>query len=167
MGFGRELGCVLFLILILMPQLNFLLIFFVYKPLFPGALIFIPSQISFRLPHLLGPAPNPKWPFMFPRTCWLRPLFFLAFLAGQTWPPLICSGQTCLACHFPVFLIINLYTLWTKRTSQMTVSPLVAFPDSLLPTLVVGDFNLNHCLPHPLRTHSIEDLNTSFPYLSR
>ena len=49
----------------------------------------------------------------------------------------------------------------------MTVSPLVAFPETLFPTLVVGDFNIHHPLPDPLRSHSAEELATSFPYFSR
>ena len=39
---------------------------------------------------------------------------------------------------FSHFRILNLYNLWTKRTSQITVSPLVAFPETSYPTLVVG-----------------------------
>ena len=65
------------------------------------------------------------------------------------------------------FRILNLYNLWTKRTSQMTVSPLVASPDTSFPTLVVGDFNIHHPLPDPLRSHSADELATSFPYFSR
>ena len=57
--------------------------------------------------------------------------------------------------------------LWTKRTSQMTVSRLVAFPETSFPTHVVGDFNIHHPLPDPLRSHSAEELATSFPYFSR
>ena len=49
----------------------------------------------------------------------------------------------------------------------MSVSPLVAFPASSHPTLVVGDFNIHHPLPDPLRSHSSEELAVSFPYLSR
>ena len=68
---------------------------------------------------------------------------------------------------FSHFRILNLYNLWTKRTSQMRVSPLVAFPAPSCPTLVVGDFNIHHPLPDPLRSHSAEELVTSFPYFSR
>ena len=68
---------------------------------------------------------------------------------------------------FSHFRILNLYNLWTKRTSQMTVSLLVAFPETSFPTLVVGDFNIHHPLPDPLRSHSAEELATSFPYFSR
>ena len=50
--------------------------------------------------------------------------------------------------------ISNIYNLWTWRTSQMTVFPLVAFPESSYSTLVVGDFNIHHPLPDPLRSHS-------------
>ena len=68
---------------------------------------------------------------------------------------------------FTHFRILNLYNLWTKRTLLMTVSPLVAFPEPSCPTLVVGDFNIHHPLPDPLRSHSAEELATSFPYFSR
>ena len=46
----------------------------------------------------------------------------------------------------------------------MTVSPLVAFLVSSYPILVVGDFNIHHPLPDPLRSHCAEELATSFPY---
>ena len=49
----------------------------------------------------------------------------------------------------------------------MTVSPLVAVPETSYPTLVVVDFNIHHPLPDPLRSHSAEELATSFPYFSR
>ena len=49
----------------------------------------------------------------------------------------------------------------------MTVSPLVAFTEPSYPTLVVGDFNIHHPLPDPLRSHSAEELATSFPFFSR
>ena len=68
---------------------------------------------------------------------------------------------------FSHFCILNLYNLWTRRTSQMTVSPLVAFPDTSFPTLIVGDFNIHHPLPDPLRSHSADERATSFPYFSR
>ena len=67
---------------------------------------------------------------------------------------------------FTHFRILNLYNLWTKRASQMTVSPLVAFPEPCYPTLVVGDFNIHHPLPDPLPFHSADELATSFPYFS-
>ena len=68
---------------------------------------------------------------------------------------------------FYFFRILNLYNLWTKRTSQMTVSPFFAFRDSPSPTLLVGDFNIHHPFSDPLRSHSAEELATSFPYFSR
>ena len=68
---------------------------------------------------------------------------------------------------FSHFRILNLYNLWTKRTSQMTVSPLVTFPETSFPTLVVGDFNIHYPLPDSLPSHSAEELATSFPYFSR
>lgn len=49
----------------------------------------------------------------------------------------------------------------------MSVSRLVAFSNLTHPTLVVGDCNIPHPLPDPLRSHSFEVLAVSFPYLSR
>ena len=68
---------------------------------------------------------------------------------------------------FSHFRVLNLYNLSTKRTSQMKVSPLVAFPEPSYHTLVVGDFNIHYPLPDPLHSHSTEELATSFPYFSR
>ena len=39
---------------------------------------------------------------------------------------------------FSPFRILNLYNLWTKRTSQMTMSPLVAFPETSSPPVWWG-----------------------------
>ena len=49
----------------------------------------------------------------------------------------------------------------------MTRSPLVTFPETSYPTLVVGDFNIHHPLLYPLPPHSAEEPATSFPYVSR
>ena len=49
----------------------------------------------------------------------------------------------------------------------MTVSSLIAFSDLSHPTLVIGDFNIHYPLPDPLRSHSANELATSFPYFSR
>ena len=68
---------------------------------------------------------------------------------------------------FSHFRIFNWYNLGTKRTSQMTVSPQVTFPETSFPTLVVGDFNIHHPLPDPSHSHSAEELSTSSPYFSR
>lgn len=76
-------------------------------------------------------------------------------------------GTDLFGLSFSSFRKINLYNLCTQRSSLMLVSPLVAFPDSPHPTLVVGDFNIHHHLPDPLRSHSSEELVFSFTYLSR
>ena len=54
---------------------------------------------------------------------------------------------------FSLFRVLNIYHVWSNRTSQMTVSRLVEFPDSSHTTLVVGDFNIYHLLPNPLHSH--------------
>ena len=65
------------------------------------------------------------------------------------------------------FCILNIHNLWTTRTSQITVSPVVAFPESTYPTFLVGDFNIYHPRPDPLHSHFADDHATSFPYFSR
>ena len=67
---------------------------------------------------------------------------------------------------FTHFRILNLYNIWTKGPSQKTVSPLVTFPEPSYPILVVGDFNIYHPVPDPLRSHSAAELATSSPYFS-
>ena len=68
---------------------------------------------------------------------------------------------------FSHFRILNLYILWTKRTSLMMVSLLVAFPEPSYPTLVVRDSNIHHPLPDSLRSHYAVELATCFPYFCR
>jgi len=41
---------------------------------------------------------------------------------------------------FTQFRILNLYNLWSQRSSVRTVSPDLSFPDDGFPLLVVGDF---------------------------
>ena len=68
---------------------------------------------------------------------------------------------------FSHFRILNLYNLWTKRTSQMRVFRLGAFPEPFHRNLMVGDFNIHHTLSDHLRSHYAEELAISFPYFSR
>jgi len=65
------------------------------------------------------------------------------------------------------FGILNLYNLWSQRSSVSTVPPDLSFPDDGFPLLVVGDFNIHHPLADPLRSYSRRDLAASFPYFSR
>ena len=67
---------------------------------------------------------------------------------------------------FTQFRILNLYNLWSQRSSVRTVSPDLSFPDDGFPLLVVGDFNIHHPLADPLRSYSRRDLADSFPYFS-
>ena len=86
------------------------------------------------------------------------------------WPDMVALdvfGVDLFGKSFSHFRILNLYNLGTKRTRQMTVSPLFAFPKTSFPTGVVWDFNIHHPLTEPLRSHSAEELATSFPYFSR
>jgi len=64
---------------------------------------------------------------------------------------------------FTQFRILNLYNLWSQRSSVSTVSPDLSFPDDGFPLLVVGDFNIQHPLADPLRSYSCRDLAASFP----
>jgi len=73
----------------------------------------------------------------------------------------LCGGS------FTQFRILNLYNLWSQRSSVRTVLPDVSFPDDGFPFLVVGDFNIHHPLADPLRSYSRRNLAASFPYFSR
>jgi len=68
---------------------------------------------------------------------------------------------------FSQFRILNLYNLWSRRSSVRTVSPDLVFPDDGFPLLVVGDFNIHHLLADPLRSNSRRDLAACFSYFSR
>ena len=152
--------------LILLLPLSVPLILCVYKfPLF-GAPAFLLFKTTPHLPPQAGPATNPRWLFMFH----LPPGSihgFTCFFNRSDVAALDVFGVDLFGKLFSHFRILNLYNLWTKRTFQMTVSPLVAFPVSSFPTLLVGNFNLYHPLPAPLHTHSAEELAISFPYFSR
>jgi len=68
---------------------------------------------------------------------------------------------------FTQFRILNLYNLWSQRSSVRTVPPDLSFPDNGFPLLAVGYFNIHHPLADPLRSYSHRDLPASFPYFSR
>ena len=116
----------------------------------PGGTGNKPKVAFYVSPHLLAQAP-----------------VLTAFVDRPNVVALEVFGVDLFGKSFSHFRILNLYNLWTKRTSEMTVSPPVAFPETPYPTLVVGDFNIHHPLPDPLRSHSAEELATSFPYFSR
>jgi len=65
------------------------------------------------------------------------------------------------------FHIINCYSVWGKTIAERTVAPALAIPLSPFPTLVVGDFNIQHASTDPLRKHDSSELKASFPYFSR
>ena len=153
--------------LTLLLPLSVLLILCVYKiPLF-GAPAFLPIRTTPLLPSKVGLATNPRWLFMFLPTCWLKPQFYPFLFDRPDVAALAVFGVDLFGKSFTHFRILNLYNLWTKRTSRMAVSPLVAFPEPSYPTLVVEDFNIHHPLPDPLRSHSAEEHATPFPYFSR
>ena len=87
---------------------------------------------------------------------------FTWFFCGPDVAALNVFGVDLFGKSFSHFRILNLYNLWTKRTSQMTLSPRVAFLVSSFPTHVAGDFDIYSPLPDPLRTHSAEDLLLPF-----
>ena len=72
-------------------------------------------------------------------------------------------GVSLLGKSFSHFRILNINNLWTKRTSQMRVSSLIAFPHLFHPTLVAGNLKIHHSLHDPLRSHSADELATFFP----
>jgi len=68
---------------------------------------------------------------------------------------------------FTQFRILNLYKLWSLRSSVRTIPPDLSFPDDCFPLLVVRDFNIHDPLADPLRAYSRRDLAASFPYFFR
>jgi len=81
--------------------------------------------------------------------------------------PLDLFGVDLFGGSFTQFRILNLYNLWSQRSNVRTVLPDFAFPDDGFPLLVVGNFNIHHCLADRLRAYSRRDLAACFPYFSR
>ena len=134
-------------------------------PFYCTRLPFCQNYTSFA--PLAGSGCKPKVAFYVSVFLLAQAIVLAAFFDGSDVSALDVFGVDLFGKSFSHFRILNIYNLWTKRTSQMTVSPLVAFPEPSYPTLVVGDFNIHQPLPDPLRTHCAEELTTSFPYFSR
>ena len=153
--------------LIPLPLLSVPLILFACKPppFWRSRLPSFQNYTSFAPPAL--PGRNPKVEFFVSTLLLAQVTVLPTFFHRPDVAALDLFGVGLFGKSFSYFRILNIYNLWTKRTSQKTVSPLIAFPDLLHPTLVVGDFNIHHPLPDPLRSHSAEELATSLPYFSR
>ena len=138
-----------------------------YKtPLF-GAPTFIPFKTTSHLPPPGGSRHKPKVAFYVSTFLMAQATVLPAFFNRPDVAALDLFGVGLFGKSFSHFRILNIYNLWTRRTSQMMVSPLIAFPDLSHPTLVVGDFNIHYPLPDPLHSHSADELATSLPYFSR
>ena len=135
----------------------------------PSVLAFPPSVLSELHPFAPpgGTGNKPKVAFYVSTHLLAQATVLPAFYDRPDVVALDLFGVDLFGKSFSHLRISNLYNLWTKRTSQMTVSPLVTFPITYFPTLVVGDFNIHQPLPDPLRSHSADELATSFPYFSR
>ena len=114
-----------------------------------------------------GPGAKPRVAFYVSSYLLAQAIIFPCFFDRLDIAALDIFGTDLFGQSLSSFRIVNLYNLWTKKSTLMSVSPLVAFPASSYPTLVVGDFNIHHPLPDPLRSHSSEELAVSFPYLSK
>ena len=132
-----------------------------------GAPAFLPFRITPFFPPPRGISNKPKVAFYVSTYLLAQATVLSAFFDRPDVATLDMFRVALFGKSFSHFRILNLYILWTKRTSHMTVFPLVAFAELSYPTLVVGDFNIHHPLPDPLRSHSVEELATSFPYFSR
>jgi len=68
--------------------------------------------------------------------------------------------------QFPRFRVTNAYNLPLASTPFRTIIPTDVLRDNPFPTLVVGDFNLQHPAADPLRTLNPKEYTISDPYKS-
>src|SRR5205807_1377653 len=66
-----------------------------------------------------------------------------------------------------VFRLYNSYSVNGTSCSSRTLSPQDLLPSHAFPTITLGDFNLHHPLPDPLRELSSQDISVSGPYFDR
>jgi len=155
----------------LIPLLFFLLctplILFAFRILLFGALAFLSlvGLSPFAPPH--SPDSKPKVAFYVSTCCLSYAMVLPRFVDRPHVAALDLFGVDLFGGSFTQFRILNLYNLWSQRSSVRTVPPDLSFPDDGFPLLVVGDFNIHHPLADPLRSYSCRDLAASFPYFSR
>src|SRR5205807_1343893 len=77
------------------------------------------------------------------------------------------SQQGLFGSKHKIFRLYNSYSVNGTSCSSCTLSPLDLFPSHPFPTITIGDFNLHHPLPNPLRELSSQDISVSAPYFDR
>jgi len=120
---------------------------------------------SFCPPHSRGS--RPRVDFYFSSVIWSYATILPRFFDRSDVAALDLFSVDLFGGSFTQFRILNLYNLWSQRSSARTFSPDLSFPDDGFPLLVVGDFNIHHPLADPLRAYSRWDLAASFPYCPR
>src|SRR5437588_8907626 len=76
------------------------------------------------------------------------------------------SQQGLFGSKHKIFRLYNSYSVNGTSCSSRTLSPQDLFPPHLFPTITMGDFNLHHPLPDPLRELSSQDISVSGPYFA-
>src|SRR5205807_8756864 len=77
------------------------------------------------------------------------------------------SQQGLFGSNHKIFRLYNSYSVNGKSCSSRTLSPQDLLPSHSFPTITLGDFNLHHPLPNPLRELSSQDISVSSPYFDR
>ena len=77
------------------------------------------------------------------------------------------SQQGLFGSKHKIFRLYNSYSVNGTSCSSRTLSPKDLFPSHPFPTITMGDFNLHHPLPDPLRELSSQDISVSAPYFDR
>ena len=77
------------------------------------------------------------------------------------------SQQGLFGSKYKIFRLYNSYSVNGTSCSSRTLSPQDLFPSHPFPTITMGDFNLHHPLPDPLRKLSSQDISVSAPYFDR
>src|SRR5437879_5612471 len=77
------------------------------------------------------------------------------------------SQQGLFGSNHKIFWLYNSYSVNGTSCSSRTLSPQDLLPPHSFPTITLGDFNLHHPLPDPLRELSSQDISISGPYFDR
>ena len=77
------------------------------------------------------------------------------------------SQQGLFSSNHKIFWLYNSYSVNGTSCSSRTLFPQDLFPTHSFPTITLGDFNLHHPLPDPLRELSSQDISVSGPYFDR
>src|SRR5437899_5312432 len=77
------------------------------------------------------------------------------------------SQQGLFGSKHKIFRLYNSYSVNGTSCSSRTLPPQDIFPAHSFPTVTMGDFNLHHPLPDPLRELSSQDISVSAPDFER